>query len=87
MPWKHVEVICRAEGRADQRPLRFHWQAEWLEVEAVEREWLERGADPAAPVHRLFAVTTRLGAFELRVREPGWLWQCRWIPVASDSCL
>jgi len=87
MAWSNTQVVCRAEGRADQRPLKFIWNSEWLLVEAVGDERLEASPEATGPSYRIFTVTTASGPFELRVQEPGWRWSCRQIPVAPDPLL
>jgi len=79
--WRAVAVVCRAEGRADQRPIKFQFGEDWLQVDEVLAAWLDRGPEAASPVFRMFEVTCSGRVFRLRVEEGGWLWQCRTIQV------
>ena len=73
--WKAIAVSCRADGRADSRPLRFMWEDGWLDVKTIVNSWLEQGPDPLSPVYRCFQAVCDKGQFVLRVDENAWLWQ------------
>jgi hypothetical protein len=76
MRWMKLEqVVCRSEGRADQRPRKLRLNGCWFEVTGVVEEWLERQADPASPTWRVFRVNCPLGRCLLRTMPESWFWE------------
>ena len=74
--WRKLEqVVCSAQSRVDQKPLKFRFRGEWIEVEQVEEVWLETGRDSLDSVFRMYKIKTKLGIHRLRVKLDGWVWE------------
>ena len=82
--WHKLEqVICRQESRADERPLKFRWQGQWVQIQQVHSTWLERGPAENDCTHRVFKVLCDLGECQLRIRMDGWCWEFIRVPTRS----
>ena len=76
--WRKLEqVVCRVESQADERPIKFRWNNNWIKVDQVCSVWIERGPAEKDPAYRVFKVKSILGEHLLRVQLGGWIWEWR----------
>jgi hypothetical protein len=71
------QVVCRSEGRADTRPIKFRIGDQWILIDRVVSEWLEKSPKEASPTFRLFEIECDWGTVRLRVVVDGWNWEAK----------
>jgi hypothetical protein len=76
--WRKLEqVVCRSERRADEKPVKFRWRGEWVQITKILSTRLERGPGESDPTYRVFEVEAESGVVWLRVALDGWVWELR----------
>jgi hypothetical protein len=76
-PFQPVKVFCHAGYRGEEYPKSFQWETNRVEIEEVEKCWLE-------PDFRFFLIKSKGGRrFLLRCREMDSQWQA--MALASGS--